>query len=157
MATNMFLKIQTIPGESRDDAHKGEIDIYKWHLGLESAGAATSRGGLSAGRTSFQELNVGKHVDASTTGLMLACAKGTHIQEAKLTVRKAGGNRLDYMIITMRDVLVSSVRHSGSPEETEVVESITLGYAHLQVVYIGQTADGRPEAPKEFNWDPKGK
>ena len=38
MAVDMFIKIDTIPGESKDDKHKGEIDVLAWSWGLTRQG-----------------------------------------------------------------------------------------------------------------------
>jgi type VI protein secretion system component Hcp len=49
----------------------------------------------------------------ASSKLMLACAKGEHFKEAKLTMRKAGGTQQEYLVIKMSDVLVSSYQVNG--------------------------------------------
>ena len=38
---------------------------------------------------------------------MLFCANGKHIAKGKLTVRKAGENPLEYLKITLKNILVT--------------------------------------------------
>ena len=38
MAVDIFLKLTDIDGESRDDAHKNEIEVLAWSWDLSQAG-----------------------------------------------------------------------------------------------------------------------
>jgi len=116
MASDMYLKIEGIDGESKDDGHAHEIDVMAWSWGMSQSGTMHGGGGGGAGKVAIQDISFTKSVDKSSSNLMLACCKGTHIEEAVLTVRKAGGDPLEYLIITMKGVLVSSVSSGGSEQ-----------------------------------------
>ena len=45
MASHMFLKLDTISGESEDKLHKNEIDVLAWNWGMSQAGNAHMGGG----------------------------------------------------------------------------------------------------------------
>ncbi|OZA62568.1 MAG: Hcp1 family type VI secretion system effector, partial [Sphingomonadales bacterium 39-62-4] len=92
MAADIFLKLTNIKGESKDDKHKGEIDIDNFSWGLQNGGDWATGGGGGAGKVSFNDMSIQKRCDLSTPSLMQACAKGEHIGDGVLTVRKAGGN-----------------------------------------------------------------
>ncbi len=82
-------------------------------------------------------------VDRASPNLMKYCLTGKHIPEAKLTVRKAGGNPLEYLKITMTDVLVTKVAPNGSSiDEVKVREKISLSFAKVKQEYTVQNQQG---------------
>ena len=111
MAVDMFIKIGDIKGESKDAKHGGEIDVLAWSWGLSQSGSAHLGAGAGSGKVNVQDLSLTKYVDSSSTALMVAACKGTHIKQASLTVRKAGDTPLEYIKITLDEVLV--VAHHG--------------------------------------------
>ncbi len=46
----------------------------------------------------MQDISFTKYVDAGSADLQLSCANGKHLKSAKLIVRKAGENPLEYLI-----------------------------------------------------------
>ena len=112
-----FLKLDGIKGESADAKHKGEIDIMNFGWGASQTGVQSTGGGGGAGKVRFHDLCILKKSDASSPLLMLNCANGAHLQEATLTVCKAGGEQLEYLKIKLTDVLVSSYK-PHSPDST---------------------------------------
>ncbi|RZK98713.1 MAG: type VI secretion system tube protein Hcp [Rubrivivax sp.] len=110
MAVDMFIKIGDVKGESRDKTHAGLIDVLAWSWGLSNSGSAHTGGGAGSGKVNVQDLSFTKYIDKSSTNLILACCKGTHYPEATLIVRKAGDKPLEYLKITLTEVLITSVR-----------------------------------------------
>jgi type VI secretion system secreted protein Hcp len=140
---DMFMKIEGIEGESKDEAHKNAIDVLSFSTGLAQTGTGHTGGGSGAGKVAFQDFNFTKLVDKSSPKIALACAEGTHIPEAKLIVRKAGGTPLEYYTITLSDCLVSSVTHGGAHESSTLpTENVTLNFSKIQYVYQEQDAKG---------------
>ncbi|EHR70515.1 hemolysin-coregulated protein (uncharacterized) [Burkholderiales bacterium JOSHI_001] len=152
MAVDFFLKIDGIPGESKDDKHKGEIDVLAFSWGLTQHGIGHVGGGSGAGKVQFQDLSFTHYVDKATTDLMFSCASGKHIKTATLIARKAGGKPLEYIKIVMNDILVSSVSTGGSGGEERQTENVTLNFAEVKVDYVEQKADGSGEAAKNMGW-----
>jgi type VI secretion system secreted protein Hcp len=154
MAVDMFLDIKgEIKGESQDKTHKDEIDVLAWSWGCSQSGSFHVGGGGGAGKANFQDISVTKWVDTASPILMLYCANGDHFAEAKLTVRKAGAKPLEYLIIHMKKVLVTSVSTGGSGGEDRLTENVTLNFAQAVVQYSKQKEDGSGESPQEFKWD----
>jgi len=110
-----FLKLDGIKGESADHKHKGDIDVLNFGWGMSQTGSQATGGGGGTGRVQVHDLCVIKNTDVSSPLLMLRCADGTHIKEATLTVRKAGGEQLEYLKIKLTDVLISGIKpwHTG--------------------------------------------
>ena len=153
MAVDMFIKIKGIDGESRDDKHKKEIDVLAWSWGLSQSGSAHMGGGAGAGKVNVQDLSFTKYTDSATHALVLACCNGEHIEEAVFVVRKAGKEPLDYIKLTLTEVIVASVSTGGSGGEDRLTENVTLNFAKFKLEYTPQKADGTGDAAKTAGWD----
>ncbi len=153
MAVDMFLKIEPLKGESQDDTHKEEIDILAWSWGMSQSGTTHMGGGSGAGKVNVQDISFTKYVDKSSTDMMKYCTNGDHIKEATLTVRKAGGEALEYIILTMRDIIVSSVSTGGSGGEDRLTENVSLNFGAYDIKYTPQTKDGSADTATEWKWD----
>ncbi|MEO7651360.1 MAG: type VI secretion system tube protein Hcp, partial [Bryobacteraceae bacterium] len=111
-----FLKIDGIPGESTDDAHKDWIEILDYNHEVRQPASATvsSAGGAGAERVEHDDILVVKLLDKSTPKLLEACCKGTHIKEVIMEMCRAGGDKVKYMEVKMEEVIISSVKSAGS-------------------------------------------
>jgi type VI secretion system secreted protein Hcp len=154
MAVDMFLDITgEIKGESQDSKHKDEIDVLAWSWGMSQSGSFHVGGGGGAGKANFQDISVTKWIDNASAVLMNYCANGDHFTKAKLTVRKAGKKPLEYLIIDMKDILVTSVSTGGSGGEDKLTENVTLNFRTCKVTYKEQKADGSGGPEKIFEWN----
>jgi type VI secretion system secreted protein Hcp len=155
MAVDMFIKIGDVEGESSDKSHGKEIDVLAWSWGMSQSGNMHQGGGGGAGKVSIQDMSITKWVDKSSPNLMMACSNGKHFPEATLTIRKAGGEApVEYLIITLKEVLVSSVSTGGSGGEDRLTENVSLNFAQVQVDYQPQKADGAKDGgPVKYGWN----
>ena len=143
MAVDMFLKLDDVKGESRDDKHKDEIDVLAWSWGMHQSGTTHLGGGGGAGKVAVQDISITKYVDKASPNLMMACCNGKHYKEALLTVRKAGENPLEYIKLAMKEVIVANVSTGGSGGEDRLTENVTLNFAEYKIDYQGQGPDGK--------------
>jgi type VI secretion system secreted protein Hcp len=153
MAVDMFMKIGDVKGESKDDKHEGEIDVLAWSWGMSQSGTTHLGTGGGAGKVSVQDISFTKYIDKSSMNLIIACCNGKHYPEAKLTVRKAGETPLEYLTITMKDVLVSAVSTGGSGGEDRLTENVTLNFGQFVAEYKPQKPDGSGDAGVFAKWD----
>ena len=153
MSADMFLKIEGVEGESVDHKHAKEIDILAWSWGMTQSGSMHIGGGGGAGKVAVQDLSVTKYVDKSSPNLIQTCCTGRHYPKATLTVRKAGASPVEYMIITMTDVLITSVSTGGSGGEDRLTENVSLNFAKVEVKYTPQAKDGSAAAAVEAGFD----
>ncbi|MES9884682.1 MAG: type VI secretion system tube protein Hcp [Sedimenticola sp.] len=155
MAVDMFIKIGDIKGESQDSSHKEEVDVLAWSWGMSQSGTMHIGGGGGGGKISVQDLSITKWVDKSTPNLMGYCSSGKQMAEAQLTVRKAGGDKpLEYVILTMSDVIVTSVSSGGSGGEDRLTENVTLNFAKVKYDYQPQKQDGTADGGQiKYGWD----
>jgi type VI secretion system secreted protein Hcp len=154
MAVDMFLKLEGIEGESKDAKHKNEIDILAWSWGMSNSGSAHVGGGAGAGKVNIQDLSVTKYTDKGTTTMQLACCNGKHFDKAILTVRKAGATPLEYLVITMEEVMITAISAGGSGGEDRLTENVTLNFAKVEVKYQEQDAKGAAKGgPTTMTWN----
>ena len=155
MAVDMFIKIGDVEGESADKTHAKEIDVLAWSWGMSQSGSMHVGGGGGAGKVSIQDISLTKWIDKSSPNLMMACSSGKHYPEAKLTIRKAGGeDPVEYLIITLKEVLVSSISTGGSGGEDRLTENVTLNFGQVQGDYQPQKQDGSKDGgPIKYGWN----
>jgi len=154
MAVDMFLKITGIDGESKDAVHKGQIDILAWSWGMSQSGSFHTGGGGGAGKVNVQDMSLTKYVDKASANLMLFCSNGGHVTDATLYVRKAGKTPLEYIVIEMKKVMITSVSTGGSGGEDKLTENISLNFAHVKYEYQPQKDDGAKEGGAiPYLWD----
>jgi type VI secretion system secreted protein Hcp len=149
----MFLKLEGVDGESKDDSHKKEIDVLAWSWGASQSGTGHTGGGSGAGKVSVQDVSVTKYVDSASHLLLLDCCNGQHIKKGTLVVRKAGATPLEYIKLTMEDIIVSGIHSGGSGGEDRLTETITLNFSKFKYEYTPQKADGSGDGTKETGWD----
>jgi type VI secretion system secreted protein Hcp len=145
MAFDAFLKIDGIEGESQDDKHKNEIQLLSYAWGATNIGSAGTGGGAGTGKVNFQDFSFSKQLDKASPKLMLACAIGTHIASAVLTLRKAGGGQQDYTIVTFKGpIVVSKYEPTGNPANLESLpgEQVALHFTEITFEYKEQKPDG---------------
>ena len=154
MAVDMFLKLDGIKGESKDDKHKEEIHIESFSWGLSQTGAHGAGGGGGAGKVAVHDISITKFLDKASPTLMLDCCSGKHIASGLITVRKAGDKPLEYLKIKLTDILVSGVQHAGHGSDL-LTENVTLNFAKFHMEYQEQKPDGTGTPAGEMGWDVK--
>lgn len=153
MAVDMFIKIDTVDGESKDKTHKKDIDVLAWSWGISNSGSAQVGGGAGAGKCNIQDVSFTKWVDSATPKLALACCAGTHYKDATLVVRKAGDKPVEYLKIKMEEVLVTSISTGGSGGEDRLTENVTLNFSKVSLDYVPQDDKGAAGTAIPMAWD----
>lgn len=144
MASDTFLKITDIKGESTDKDHKDWIEIlsFNWGVSQMASGTASSSGGGSTQRADFQDLSIVKELDSASPLLNKACWGGTHIAEVVLEFNRAAGDkRQKYMEYKLENVIISSVSIGGGGGGIPT-ESVTFNYGKITTTYTKQARKG---------------
>lgn len=145
-----FLKLDGIEGESTDVRHAKELDISSWKWGVSNG---ASSGIIDASKATFSNLEFVAPTSKASPLLMLASAGGTHLKEAKLTVRKSGGEQQDYLFVTLSDVVVAAYQTSG--DGGAPVDKASLAFNRIKVEYRPQNPDGSLGPAVVAEWDLK--
>lgn len=156
MAQDIFLKINGIDGESQDSAHKNEIEVTNWGWRISQASNMHAGSGGGAGKATVDDLAFEHYLDRASPNLMKYCLTGKHINEATLVARKAGGNPLEYMKITMTDVIVTLVQPSGSSGDERMREQVHISFSKVKQEYVVQNAQGGSGGAVTASYDIKG-
>lgn len=156
MALDMFINLgNMIVGETLDKVQgkNGDIDVLAWGWGMTQSGTTHLGRGGGAGKANFQDLSFTKYVDTASVGIMTALAKGSHIPVATLLVRKAGEGHVNYILIRLTEVMVTSLTTGGSGGEDRLTEIVTLNFAQVKYSYFPQNVKASAESSKPFAWD----
>jgi type VI secretion system secreted protein Hcp len=153
-AENYFLKIDGVEGESADARHRGEIDIESWAWG--EVRSSDGGGGPGPIKVQMQGFQFAMKLSKASPKLLIACATGEHFRVAVLTGQRAGGSQLEFLKITMTDVIVTSFQTGGSRgAESSLLDQVALSFAKIEYEYRAQKPDGTADAPIKVGWDLK--
>ena len=157
MAVDYFLRIDGIPGESKDSKHKDEIDVEAWSWGEVNPVQHGPGSGVGAGKVQMQDFNFTTRFSKASPSLMLACASGKHLKSAVLTARRGGDKaQAEFLTFSLSDVLVSSYQTAGAEAgDVAPVDSVSLNFAKIQIEYKEQKADGSLGGSIKAGWDAK--
>lgn len=147
-----FLRVDGIPGESADAEHRGEIDVLAFSWGVSQTGDPAARSGAGSGKAAFDDLLVVARTSKASPLLWLACAAGTHIKTAVLACRRSGKAAVEFLTITMSDVVVASYELDSS-DDGPPLDQIGLAYARLETQYTPVDPTGKAQAPVKAGWD----
>ncbi len=155
MATDAFLKIDNIEGDSTVDGHAKEIELLGWSIGASvPVGPRSTSGSAAAGTSMHQDLSCAKMLDEASNDLAAACWEGKTIPNAALVTQRqgeSGGGKVDYMKILLTDVIVSTYSRSGGPSDIPM-EQFTLNYATIKSEYFTTDAAGGSGGWKKKGW-----
>lgn len=152
---DIFLKIDTIEGESQDNKHKGELEIQSYSWGATNAGSASVGGGLGTGKVQFQNFHFTMPVNKATDVLFLRCAEGKHIPKAVLTQRVAGGKQEDILSIEFKDLVVTSVQLGNSTGAGAGTIQVSLDFTEYKIQAYEQGKDGTTKKAGNTGWNVK--
>lgn len=152
-ATDMFLKLDGIKGETKDSKHKDEIDVLAWSWGMSRGPAADKKNADPSDGLNIQNISLTKFVDSASPPLMESLLTGSSTATGKLTVRKAGEVPLEYIKLCMEGIQVTSVSTGGSGGEDRLTDNVTLHFDQFRYQYTPQKADGTGATPIFTGWD----
>jgi type VI secretion system secreted protein Hcp len=102
----------------------------------------------------MQDFHFVMRLSKASPKLMQACASGQRLQNAVLTVRKAGKEQQEYLKITLSDVLISSYQTDIAAGAGAVpTDHISVSFAKIEFQYNEQKADGTLAGPITSGWD----
>jgi type VI secretion system secreted protein Hcp len=145
MAADIYLKIESPPidGEAQDDKHKDWIEVSSFSFGVTNAGSGAVGSGSGTGIATLDDLGISKFVDKASPGLFQDCCTGKHHAKATLSVRKAGGNPIEYLKYEMEEVFITHVSTSASAASEQLAsENVHLNFAKMTLTYTEQKKDG---------------
>jgi type VI secretion system secreted protein Hcp len=151
MTTDSHIKFAGVEGESTHKDHKNEIDVESWSWGVSQA-AGLAGGGSGKGKATPGDFHFTHKYDKASPVLAKYCASGKHFADAKLTQRKAGEGQKDFLVVTMKEVFITTVQNSGG-YEGNVQESVSCTYKDIEFEYKAQDDKGALGGAVKFGWN----
>jgi len=136
-AQTMFLEIPGVPGEVTTPA------AYVNQIQVLSASWGGSRP-CPNGTNNFQDLNLTKPVDKSSTVLLAALKNGTVY--ATVTLRFVGPHGQVYTSYQLTNAALTSVSTGGSGGEDRNSENVSMTFSQMTVTYTFVDGLGKPGA-----------
>ncbi len=141
-------------GESQRKGFEKQIQMLGFSWGVENHTTIGMGGGGGAGKAALSPLQFTKAADGASPSLFQACAKGTHIPKATVTLLKAGGDEaVDFIKIELEKCYISSYQTGGSSGGDLPIDSITVSFAKGTFTYTPQTETGAKGSPLVGTWD----
>lgn len=156
MAHNIFIKMEGIEGESQDSLHRGEIEVLRWRWSVGQPGNMHLGSGGGAGKCTIEALQFEHYLDKSSPNLLQHCLTGKHIPEAILTVSKSGGSPLEYIRITLQEIIITRVNLVYFDTMRVPREAISLAFSRINMDYFLQNAEGNKARAISIGYDIKG-
>ena len=142
MSQDIFIKIDGIDGESPDAGHENEIEVIDWDWEVRQDSNMHKGSGGGSGKATVEDLRFTHYLDRASPNLMKYCLTGKHIPETLLTVRKAGGSPLEYLKLTLTDVVITRVRPVGASSDARLREDVSLSFSKVKQEYTVQNQQG---------------
>jgi type VI secretion system secreted protein Hcp len=148
-----FLHLQTkragkIKGEASSPGHVDDIVVNSWTWGLAASSAIGSK--ESTARRSYKALTVTKHIDRASTPLMSALATNDEVKEARIALRRAGGQQDEYFTIKLASGRIASLDQSVDANGS-TVETFTIVFNKIDVEYRLQQKEGSAGGTSTFS------
>jgi type VI secretion system secreted protein Hcp len=126
-----FLRLGDIAGPSIVESHVGELELTELWWRLHSAASPAFGGGGGTGKAQVDALTAHAPTSIASPVLMQACAEGRHYADAVVTIQRAVDPSLDVLVITLRDVIVSSYALTGTAAGIE--DELSLVFAQIEL------------------------
>lgn len=156
MAIDVYLQIEGIKGESKDERHKDWIECESVHWGLNQPGStvASTGGGHTIGRTEMDDITLSKLADLSSPILAQHCAMGKTIPKARFEFMRADGNGkpIKYFEIEVSNVLIAAM-HPSIEIGGLLREQISLKFSKVNWKYTQQMTGGGAGGSTVGGWD----
>ncbi|CAM2197051.1 type VI secretion system tube protein Hcp [Paraburkholderia sp. A1RI_3L] len=148
----VLLHFKDIKGNSTLEGATDHIVLYSYSLGVAMPmNHDVGRTERTLGRPNFQDFVVTKASDQSTPALYGACAGGTKLGDAKISIgRNEGSKFMPLLEYTLSDAMISSINTSGGGESTD---SVTISFSKITTVYTQQNVDSTKKGTASFGWD----
>ena len=156
MATDVYLQIDGIKGESADSGHQHWIEVshVSWSVHQPRASTVSTAGGHTVGRASLSDVSFKKLADIASPVLQQHCAMGKTIPRAKFEFMRADGDGkpICYYAVELENVMIGGINPS-SGDSGIIAEQVFLSYSKMKWKYTKQSIRGGAEGNSSGGWD----
>jgi type VI secretion system secreted protein Hcp len=147
------IKFDGVEGEATHVDHKGETELLSWSWGASNHSTGAG-GGSGTGKPVPGEFNFTHRYDKASPVLAKKCVQGMHFKEVLVTARKSGEGQKDFFKVTMKEVFITNISHSGG-SGGEIMENVSSSYGSIDFSYKPQDDKGGLGGEVKFGWNVK--
>ncbi len=154
MSAVVTVKFKNIKGESAvKSAPKDSFDVLAWSWGMTQSASAHVSKGASQGSADVRDLTFTKLADKASPTIVQDCFGGKDEQEVTLSMWKTANNKTyEYMKVAMSGIVfISSYQTGDIGQNDQLMETITLNFAKVQVSFTPSKDNGDPDATVDSN------
>ena len=138
MATDAYLLIQSIKGESQAQGMTDNIELDSFSFGASNAADVGGKG-LSAGKCSLSDFSFTCALDSASYQIVKDLYSGTHVATSTFKGKKAGGGNTTYVYLTVIMTNCYITSHStGGGSQGVPSQSISIAYEQIEYQYYTQ-------------------
>jgi type VI secretion system secreted protein Hcp len=153
-ATNVYLKLDGIDGESQDQDHDKHIEVMSWSWGVDNPANFSIGQGGQATQAHIGSINIQKVMDKSSVTLFKNSTTGKHIASGTLSCMKLDGDtRVEYFKVDFTNLIVSSVQWSGGGQEQATNEHVALVFEEFKQKFKLQEDTGGAGGATDFGFN----
>jgi type VI secretion system secreted protein Hcp len=167
---DIYLKLAGFKGEVTASNYRDDIAVLSYQQGIVNPTQPGAGGGGGAGgRPTFSDVRFRKPLDRSTPRLMVACASGQHVAQARFAfVRVSSGAPNEFYRVTLTNVVITGINQiagdgtqyplsfnalDAGSDTGGILEEISLSYVKIVWEYVPTDEHGQPQAPIKGGWD----
>lgn len=149
----IVLSIDSISGNSTLKEFPGKIIIDSFSHGVAlPMNMDVGNTERTMGRPVFGEMSLSKMTDVSTPALYTACAAGTKLGDATLSIgRNEGGKFMLLVKYVLSNAMISNISTSGGGGGA--VDSFSINFTKITSEYSQQNPDASKKGSSTFGWD----
>ena len=154
MASNIYLKIEGIKGESSVEKYKEQIEVMNFSYSCFQPVSEARSGTIhTSGRANHGTVNFSKYADASTADICAAMWAGKSIKQAVFSaVTNDGDAVIEYMKITLDNIVFCNFSIHGGGNSV-ASEEISLSFSKIKIEYNQQKEEGGNKGAHSAVWD----
>lgn len=156
MASDAYLKIEGINGESEDERHRNWIEINNvvYAVHQPRATVLSTAGGHTSGRADLFPITFQKLADLASPILLQTCATGKTIPKATFEFMRADGDGkpIPYFKIELENVMIANI-NPDSGDGGVIVERVQVAYSKIKWNYQRQNIQGGTQGNTSGGWD----
>ena len=148
----IILALGSIQGNSTITGYANQIILQSFSLGISlPIGMDTANTERTMGRPNFSDFQLNKATDQSTPALYAACAAGTKIGNATISIgRNEGGAFMLQMQYVLTNAMISNISTGGGGE---MMDSFSLHFSQVTAQYTQQNVDSTKKGSASFGWN----
>jgi type VI secretion system secreted protein Hcp len=155
MASDAYLQLDGIKGESQDQGHTDwtEVSGVRWGIQQPKSATSSTAGGHTAERAELTDITFEKIADLASPILMQTCAMGKTIPKAKFEFMRADGNGepIKYFEVELENVLIGMI--SPLLSVGLLHETVGLKFSQVKWRYTKQKVGGGASGNTAGSWN----